>query len=33
MIVTRTDAETANRSTMTGEVMEDIKHLAKQSRL
>ncbi len=33
MIATRTDAETANRSTMTGEVREDMKHLAKQSRL
>lgn len=28
-----TDAETANKSTMTGEAREDLKHLAKQSRL
>ena len=33
MIATRTDAETANRSTMMGEAREDLKHLAKQSRL
>ena len=32
MIATMSDTETANRSTMTGEVREDMKHLAKLSR-
>lgn len=32
MIATRTDAETANKSTMTGEARENLKHLEKQSR-